>query len=360
MIALHAVFHLFRELAAMPINWVAEVGGPVVVASRVRLARNLADVSFSDNVSDEVAAAIGDRLTAALSCVENDFRAIPIGVLAPEMQQFFCERRLLHRRSLPARVGLGIALLRTRPIQLRWNVEDHIKISCTLPGLCLEDAYALVDGMDDALSSQLPIAFDSELGYLTADPGNVGTGLRASLLLFLPAIVLEGNATQLVDVVRKAGCAITGANGMGSSPDGFFFQVFNRCTLGESEKTLLGRVHEIGEILQKKELQARTELWEKSAPQLRDRFARILAILTHAQLMPLQEAVELLVQIRLAACYGMLPNAAVSRIDRLLVEICPCHLQLLHGEWVAPELHESLRAELLRKVFAEEEFLLSC
>jgi protein arginine kinase len=316
------------------------------------MSRNLADFPFPERAGPELAVAIRERLVRGLSAIEANPLTIALETLSGEELKFFSERRMRKEQTASPMGGVGISLLRTLPLQLHWNAEDHVKIACLRPGLQLDEAYSCVDRGECALARQFAFAFDSRRGYLTADPARAGTGFQASLLLFLPALGLAGRVPEIARALQNAGCAMRGTCGDGTAPDGLQFQICNRTTLGEDEATLLRRVQDFGKMLQREELEAREKLWEKSENLLRDRFARVLALLSHARQIPLAEAVEMLSQARLAAHYGILPRSAVGRLDRLLVEIHPCHLRLLQGEWTTEEQQDMLRAERLRAAFS--------
>jgi protein arginine kinase len=252
---------------------------------------------------------------------------------------------------------MEIALLDDRSMNFRFNDGEHLKFACLLPGLDVFRAYERLDEADGALSQRLNFAFNGQKGFLTADPSDMGTGLRVSLLLFLPALVAIGKIEQVAHAVQLLGCAFGGLLGAVSSSESCIFQVHNRMTLGESEETILRRMAGVGEALAEQELAARKELEASFPDRVPDRMARVIALLYSARIMPLSEALVLLGQARLAACLGYLDKEFFQKIDELFTAVLPIHLQMRHGEWVAENVQEQLRTELLRQSFGRVQLL---
>ncbi|MDR3316580.1 MAG: hypothetical protein LBS68_00675 [Puniceicoccales bacterium] len=334
------------------VHWCEGEMMQVVLCSRVRLVRSIAGERFPHWSSPEQQSARLAQLHGALRDVDPEFNFWKSGQLSPKEWLYFRERRIAGKSFAPNGSQVGIATMHRTPIDCRFNDGEHIKISAMRPGLQLAEAHAFANGLDDALSLRLSFAFDEKKGYLTADPASLGTGLRASLLFFLPALVAAEKMCQFVHAVQSVGCAIGGFYGTGSDPEGCIFQIHNRSSLGESEETIIRRLSGIGEVLQGHELAAREELKRTLGERLMDRMARVMAILSSARLLPLQEAIALLCQARLAAHLGFLDSSLVPTIDRLLTEIQPVHLQLRRGAWMTQQQQEEERAGLLRQTFA--------
>ncbi|MDR0678913.1 MAG: hypothetical protein LBF24_01530 [Puniceicoccales bacterium] len=330
---------------------------PVVLMSRVRAVRNLSGEPFPGSASEERQLAARVRMHGALSDWAGPFGFWLSEELSVPERHFFRERHIAGPNFLQRTFQMEIALFNDRPLNFLFNDGEHLKFACLEPGLDVFRAYEKVDEADSALSQRLNFAFDGKRGFLTADPSDMGTGLRVSLLLFLPALAATGKIEQVAHAVQLLGCAFGGLFGTGSSSESCIFQVRNRMTLGESEETILRRLAGIGEALTEQELAARKELETSFADRVPDRMARVVALLHSARVMPLQEALVLLGQARLAACLGYVGEEFLEKIDELFTAVLPVHLQMRHGEWVSENTQEQLRAELLRQVFGRVRLL---
>ncbi|MDR2663939.1 MAG: hypothetical protein LBB14_00195 [Puniceicoccales bacterium] len=334
-------------------------GLSVVLLSRVRAVRNLSGEPFPGSASEEQQLAMRARTYGALAdwAAGNSFFFWLLEELTVPERNFFWERHIAGSDFAKGPFRTGVALFEESSLSFRLNDGEHLKFACLLPGLEVFRAYERVDAADSALSQRLNFAFDGKRGFLTADPSDMGTGLRVSLLLFLPALAALGKIEQVAHAVQLLGCTFGGLFGPGSSSESCIFQVHNRMTLGESEETILRRLVGIGEALVEQESAARDGLEKSFSDRVPDRMARVIALLHSARVMSLQESLVLLGQARLAACLGYLAGEFLEKIDELLTAVLPTHLQMRHGEWVSESAQEQLRAQLLRQTFAGAQLL---
>jgi len=206
------------------------------------------------------------------------------------------------------------------------NEEDHIRAQCFSDGFDLPKMYLKIDQIDNAISKELKIAFDDNFGYLTACPTNIGTGLRASVMLFLPALSLSGSIQPVIRQLKRIGLTVRGMYGEGSEAEGDMFQITNALTLGVSEEYIITKVQEHVLDLCESEKQQREELYEDNRVSLRNKCQRSLGILLHAYTLSTKEYYELISDVKLGICLGILPFVSISKIDDLTTRIKPAHI----------------------------------
>ena len=232
------------------------------------------------------------------------------------------------------------------------NEEDHLRLQVLRSGLQLKKAWAAIDGLDSELEERLDFAFSPTLGYLTACPTNLGTGMRASAMMHLPALVISGQMERVVRAVNQLGLVVRGLFGEGSDASGSIFQISNQTTLGETEEQILQRLGSVLNTINEHELNARAKLLETDAHKLLDKIGRAYGILQYSHLLSSSEAMNLLSLLRLGIDLGVFPAVARAVIDRLLIECQPGHLQHAAKGRFEPGQRDVLRAGVLRSEFA--------
>jgi protein arginine kinase len=348
---------LLTELARAAPPWISPDGPAVVVCSRVRLVRNLANRPFPQQAADGNRKETLYLLYGALDSIDPGFAFLRSDELTDKEQRFLVERRLAGRNQSPVK-NRGLALPRDPALSLRFNDGEHLKIAALRPGMGLADAYEVALQLDDAFAQRLAFAFSEKSGYLTANPANAGTGLRVSAMLFLPGLVGSEKMIQIIHAAYAVGCGIGGFFGSLSNPEGCLFQIHNRHTLGESEETILKRLLGLVQTIEERELEMREELAKKHRDMLHDRMARVLALLSQARSVGETEGLVLLSQARLAVHLDMLPPDLAAKIDGLMASTLSIHLQLTHGAWLSDSRLDQLRAEKLRGAFSRIELQL--
>jgi protein arginine kinase len=314
--------------------------------------RNLADHPFSHRATEEVRQKILHQLQATIRDIDPRCQILAVDPLTLPERAFLAERRMAGRDFVKNSIHPRcVAFLPGTGVGLRIHDGEHLKISILYPGLDLERAHAAANEWDDAFAQRLSLAFTEQYGYLTANPINMGTGLRASVLLFLPGLVAGEGMASVIRAVQAIGGGISGFFGNGSSPEGCMFQIYNRQTLGESEETIIRRIKALAETIEERELAAREELVTKNREVWLDRASRVMALLTHARSVSMAEALTLLSQARLASLLGMIAPDFVLQVDCLMASLLPVHLQLSYGAWMSEKRQDILRATGLRKMF---------
>jgi protein arginine kinase len=264
-------------------------------------------------------------------------------------RQVLVERHLISREHAAKGGGSAVVVNRRQTVSIMINEEDHLRMQSIRSGLQLKQAFKLVDKIDSALESKLDFAFDPRLGYLTACPTNVGTGMRASAMLHLPGLVLSELINQVIQAVSKIGLAVRGLYGEGTEAMGNLFQISNQTTLGEKEDEIINRLSKVIETIIEKEHDARQILLQKKPNTLCDQIGRAYGVLTYAYAMPSKEALNLLSVIKLGMDLGAFPEDQRLQIDELFIETQPAHLQKSSQQKLNAEERDHLRAQIIRE-----------
>jgi len=346
-----------RELIERPHVWLAAPGGgreSVAVSSRVRLARNLAGLAFPGWAGAAERERVWNDLRPRLLGLPSLEGAMAAGndELTERDRLILFERHLISREHAGKGRGSGIVLRPDERLAIMVNEEDHLRMQSLCPGLGLWDAWRSVDRLDSELDAQVSYAFSPRWGYLTACPTNVGTGIRASVMLHLPGLALMDDMARLVKGVSKIGLAVRGVWGEGTEAQGHLFQISNQMTLGEREEDIIRNLEQIvGEIIQH-ELDARARLWSTREVVLRDHVGRAAGILANAHVLSSREALDLLSALRLGIEMGILTRLERREVLELLLLTQPAHLQLSEGRSLNPFERDQARAALVRRRLA--------
>jgi protein arginine kinase len=342
----------FTTLIKNPADWMTGEGADnaIVLTSRIRLARNLRGEAFPGWAKKEQrrhALEVMRPAVEALPCMKDAFSQ-ELDDLTSVQKQVLVERHLISREHAARGEGSAAVIERRQSIALMLNEEDHLRMQAIRPGMSLRGAFESLSAIDDDLENALELAFDHELGYLTTCPTNLGTGLRASAMLHLPALVLSDQIGQVLQAVNKIGLAVRGLYGEGTESLGNLFQISNQSTLGESEETILRRLERVISQVATHERNARDKLLEDDPAMVSDKIGRAYGVLRHAWIIDSKEALTHLSLLRLGGDLGFLPHDTVKTCDALLMDIQPAHLQLHSGRKLTPEERDSIRAEIVR------------
>lgn len=321
--------------------------GPVV-SSRIRLARNLEDRSFPGWASEEENHAVWLQSKAIFDALETPFISFGMEETSTLDKELLFERHLVSNELSQQDDSCGVFVTQDECLSIMVNEEDHIRIQSLQAGLNLQKAWEAADKIDDQLEEQLTYAFSPRLGYLTSCPSNVGTGLRASVMLHLPGLVLMDEMTPVINGISKIGLAVRGMWGEGSEAAGNMFQISNQITLGRKETDIIGHLEQIVLELIDHELNARQRLMEKQSLLVEDHVARAVGLLSHAKLMTSAEALNLLSALRLGTDLGLLDQLSPKELDTLFISIQPAHLQKLENLDLDADSRDAVRATMLR------------
>ncbi len=323
------------ELAARCGEWLRGSGpqSDIVISSRIRLARNLADFPFIRKCTERDRAAIEGTLRERVLHLKDmtDVSYVDVADLETVDRQFLVERQLISREHAEAFGARGVAIDGQEKFSLMINEEDHLRIQVMHSGLALEQAWQQIDRIDDLIEEHVTYAFHEQKGYLTACPTNVGTGMRVSVMLHLPALVMTRQIDKVFRSLQKISLAVRGLYGEGSQAMGDFYQISNQITLGRSEKELRDQVAEVVPSLIEYERKAREFLINESQKDLHDRVSRAYGILCTAQTISSEETMHLLSSVRMGVNLGLISDLEIPTINKLFIHTQPAHLQKLRG-----------------------------
>ena len=323
----------------------------IVISSRVRLARNLRGHPFPGwakkaerlSVLEQIKPAVQELPEMQDACSEylQDISAID--------KQVLVERHLISREHAAKGLGSAVAISNKQTLSIMINEEDHLRMQMLRPGLQLRTAFKQLDKVDSGLETRLDYAFHPALGYLTACPTNVGTGMRASAMIHLPALVLSEQINPVIQAVNKIGLAVRGLYGEGTEAMGNLFQISNQTTLGQKEEDIITDLNKVIERIIEHEQNARLTLLQKKPGTLLDNIGRGYGILAHAYSMTSKEALNLLSFLKLGVDLQLFPAECAEPIDDLFILTQPAHLQRNSQQKLAPEERDALRAEIIRE-----------
>lgn len=324
-----------EELANRCGEWLRGSGpeSDIVISSRIRLARNLADFPFVRKCADTDRGKIVATFRGRLESVEcfKDLSYVDVGSLPDVDRQFLVERQLISRELADGSGPRGVAIDPNEKFSLMLNEEDHLRIQVMTSGLDLESVWEQIDKIDDMIEEQVTYAFHERLGYLTACPTNVGTGMRVSVMLHLPALVITRQIEKVFRSLQKISLAVRGVYGEGSQPMGDFYQISNQITLGRTERELIDQVAEVVPVMIEYERRARELLVKESEKDLHDRVSRAYGILCTAQTISSEETMMLLSSVRMGVNLGLIHDVEIPTINQLFIHTQPAHLQKLRG-----------------------------
>ncbi|MGF1580572.1 MAG: protein arginine kinase [Gemmataceae bacterium] len=333
-------------------EWLRGTGpeSDIVISSRIRLARNLAAFPFTNRATGHQKAEIERLLSERVTKLDVPVPLEYLGLdeLGSLDRQVLVERQLISRELANTEGPRGVALVPPETISLMINEEDHIRIQVMRSGLALDEAWDEIDKLDDAMEQRISYAFSDEFGYLTACPTNVGTGMRASVMLHLPALVLTKQVEKVFRALHKINLAVRGLYGEGTRASGDFYQISNQVTLGKSEQQILGEIREVIPQIITYERQARDTLVRETRRELQDRVSRAYGTLCNASMITSEETMDLLSRVRLGINVGILDDITIPMVNELFVHTQPAHLQKLMKAELDGEERNTARARYLR------------
>jgi len=357
-----SVLDLARELEQLSRSrgeWLKGSGpeSDIVISTRIRLARNLASYPFRSRATEV------DRQRIQQTLKEAIFRhAHPTQVIYVDLEQLdLLDRQLLVERQLISRElaeGQGprsAVLDRAERFSLMINEEDHLRIMAMASGLNLDEVWQMVNQWDDQIEEHVVYAFDEKLGYLTACPTNVGTGIRVSVMLHLPALALTRQIEKIFRSLQKLDLAVRGLYGEGSQAMGDFYQISNQVTLGLSEQEIMKKVADIIPAIIDYERKARDLLMRENLRNLHDRISRAFGILRTAQTISSEETMHLLSSVRMGIHLGLIKEIGIPELNDLFLQTQPAHLQKLAGTELDQTDRDIERARFLRRHLNKED-----
>lgn len=340
-------------LLGKKVSWLADSGpeDDIAISTRIRLARNVRGIPFPTNPTSELATVIVliEAAVENTKCLKNPICFSMAGMNTVD-KEILLERHLISNEfSTTDPVMKSLIVNENEDVSMMVNEEDHLRLQAMRSGFRLMDTWKIIDKVDDTLSSEIPFAFDRDLGYLTSCPTNVGTGMRASVMLHLPGLVLAGQVRAVIHGVNKLGLAVRGIFGEGSDNLGNLCQISNQSTLGESEESIIKRLQIVVSQIINHEKNARRKLWEERRNFLLDSVGRAYGILSNAFMITSNEALNSLSSIRMGVDMKLIKSIDIQTVNELFILSQPAHLQKYSGGVLEREARDVARASLIRE-----------
>lgn len=329
--------------------WYTETGkdSDVVLSSRIRLARNIKGIPFPDRANEENQQKVIDICKDAIK--DCDLTFIDIGAMKDFEKQAIAEQHIISPQMMDNSVKRGLLLNSDSSKSVLINEEDHLRIQCMAPGFNLSECFKNANEIDDIIESNTEYAFDSRLGYLTCCPTNLGTGMRASVMVHLPALTMSGYINSIIDSLSQLGMTVRGIFGEGSKATGNIFQVSNQKTLGDNEENIIERFEQIINEVIEKEREMRNRLYDSDKYRIEDKLMRSYGTLTNAVIMTSNEAMARLSDVRFAAELGIIKDIDLKTLNTVMYEILPANIVKNHNITDADE-RDLKRAEIIKNI----------
>lgn len=334
-------------------KWMKGTGpeSDIVIGSRVRLARNLAGIPFPAVASDEHLRYVREQVAKATAAmdVKKEYEFVRLSEVPVLERQLLIEKHLISPQHAEQVKHKAVVLRNDEAVSIMVNEEDHLRIQALFPGMQPREAWELCSTVDDGYDAHLTYAFSDTRGYLAACPTNVGTGMRASVMVHLPALAMTNQIQRVLSAVTQLGLAVRGLYGEGTESQGNIFQFSNQVTLGRTEEEIIQHLIDVTRQIIDQERQARDYVLHRNRTQLEDRVWRSYGILSNARSITSHEAMQLLSDVRLGIDLGLVKGLEGRILQELLVMIRPAHLQHIMGRELPPAERDVYRASLIRE-----------
>jgi protein arginine kinase len=343
---------MFEEFFNNPKGWLNARGphSEIVMSSRVRLARNIEKIPFPNRAGTQERYEVLKKMRDASQDINSLKEALFVEMdeLTPLDKQFLLERHLISQEHSQASKGKALVVSSDEIVSMMINEEDHIRLQVLVSGFDLENSWDLIDRLDNELSQRIPFAFLYDLGYLTSCTTNIGTALRASCMLHLPALVLTKRINKILELLAKLSFATRGLFGEGTQALGNLFQISNQISLGVSEQELMDNLAGVVKQVKEQEEHARQTLFKKNRYTVEDNVWRAWGILRNARLITTKETLSHLSMLFLGLDLGIIKDIKREEMNNLFITIQPAHLQKMEGKTLKEEERDYIRANLLR------------
>ncbi len=352
----------FTAIPDFGLSWLDASGehSDIVLSTRVRLARNLQGHAFGPRARINDREAVLRQMRSSGMGIDSLGTAnlVELSELDARMRSILLERRLISKDLLgeggEVVRGSAVALTPEGPLGVMVNEEDHLRLQALVSGLRLHEAWSAVDRLDEELGRELPFAFHHTYGFLTSCPTNVGTGLRASVLVHLPGLVLTKEISKVLHSLGQVGLTFRGLYGEGSEVVGNFFQISNQTTLGKTEEDLVEHLDRVVRQVTRHEMQARSVLLRDARDVTEDKIWRAYGLLRYARTLSFEELMNLLSGVRLGVSLNILPSLRVYTLNKLMIFTQPAHLEQAAGRDLSDAEDDAHRASYVRQVLSSE------
>jgi protein arginine kinase len=335
-------------------EWLRGTGpeSDIVMCSRIRLARNLADFPFSNRASRGEKSEIEANFRSAMASAGLDLAYFDVNAMPTLDRQFLVERQLISRELAGGDGPRGVAVGVRENVAVMVNEEDHLRIQVMHSGLSLSDVWERINHLDDQLEEHLAFAYSPQIGYLTACPTNVGTGIRVGVMLHLPALVQTKQIDKVFRALQKINLAVRGLYGEGTQAFGDFYQISNQQTLGKSEPELIRILTDVVPQVIQYERTARQVLLNERRQHLHDQVSRAYGVLKTAHTISSEETMLLLSSVRMGINLGLIDDLEIATVNELFIQTQPAYLQKIQGTELGVEERNVARASYLRSRLA--------
>lgn len=347
---------MFEDLARAPASWLTEEGpkSEIVLSSRIRFARNLRGFNFPPSADTDTRDRIIEYVKGAFDTSEifrngKFYYSSEIGVLE---RSFLVERHLISPEFMKDGVGRGLFIDASHRLSIMINEEDHVRLQVLAPGLNMPGCWEFASEVDAKLARKIEYAYDKTFGHLTSCPTNVGTGLRASILIHLPGLVLTREIDNVIAKISKVGLVVRGFYGEGTEVMGNLFQISNQTTLGRSEEEIIDSLSKVTQQIIEYELNSQETLTKDAGDQIEDKVWRSYGILCNARVLTSGEVMNLLSALRLGVSLKIMDKISLKKINELLIVTQPAHLQKYYGQEMDSAERDMVRANLVRERIA--------
>lgn len=324
----------------------------VVLSSRIRLARNISNIPFPNMMTDDKGKYVVNTVEEAFYSspyTKDRFKTIYLWENDDITNQAYFEEHLISRKLISNKNDAAFILDKDNIVSIMVNEEDHLRLQAITGGLNLNEAFDYINKLDNLLEEKLDYAFDEKLGYLTACPTNIGTGLRASVMIHLPALTANNEIVGLLNALTQVGMTIRGLYGEGSNGEGNLYQVSNQITLGLSEEKIITNLTGMINQIIDRENMARERMLSVNKYEIEDRIYRSMGILKSAVMLSSREALNLLSNVRLGVEMGIIKGISKSTLNKLLVDIQPATVQKILGKKLLDKERDLNRAALVKE-----------
>lgn len=324
----------------------------IVMSSRIRLARNIKNrimpTLMNQDQAKEIKDLVYDHIKKSNSSISHQFENYDMDRISLLERQVLVEKHLISPDLANSNIGSAI-IKQDEEISIMINEEDHIRIQCILPGFQLNQVWEMANRMDDLIEEGIPISYDEQWGYLTACPTNIGTGMRASVMLHLPCTVLAGQINSLIQAITKVGLTMRGLYGEGSEFIGDLFQISNQITLGSSEEEIIAKLHSVVKETIKRERQIRKHFKDYSPINFEDKIYRSYGTLLYARKLSFEECMKLLSYVRLGIDLGYINDLEIQTINHLMIYTQAGMLQKNFGRIMNEDERDQVRTQYIRE-----------
>ena len=337
-------------------SWVNCNKENIIISSRVRLARNLKEFQFPSRLTREEGIEAGNKIKEAFgesSSENNKYTTYNLWEMSKNTAKSFMEKHLISPNLLKNNESASFIVDNNETISLMINEEDHIRLQCISGGYNIREAYKKADTIDSLLESKLDFAFNEKLGYLTACPTNLGTAMRASVMIHLPALTLNNEINKLLKGLSQVGMTLRGLYGEGSKGEGNIYQISNQVTLGIAEEDILNNLEAVTLQVISQERQLRKIYTEQYKYELEDKVFRARALLESARILPLNESLSLLSNLRLGVELGIIGDISIKKINKILIYSQNATLQEHLGVSMKERELNIERAAIIKKILLE-------